>query len=98
MKAHRCKLIAHHKTLTSQGVKDRLEASNTIDLKDGIDIARVMRGRSRSRNFDDETIQHLFKKGWCFNIKKLTKHIKPTELSKLRKLGSTTTHTSTNAI
>ena len=50
--------------------------SNKIDLKDGIRVARVIRGRRRFELADDADLIEFLKKGWRISINKLVKRLK----------------------
>ena len=70
---HKSKLIAVHKTLTSGEVDRHLDSTNNISMFDGLDIAKVMRGRRRSQTPNDASILNIFKKGWLFKLNKISK-------------------------
>ena len=88
MGRHRCKLVCTDKILTSDCVEDRIGALNFVFLKDGIRIAKVMRGRRRSKIKDDSVLEPAFKQGWRTQMSKIKKHIMPKDIAIFERVGN----------
>ena len=82
-----CKLVCVDKILTNDRVEDRIRALNFVFLKDGLKIAKIMRGRRRKGLSDDALLMKAFKQGWRMNLSKIKKLFKPKDLILYERAG-----------
>ena len=61
---HRCKVIGKCKRFSQEEVRDGLKASNRYNLKEGIEVAKLFRGRRRLGIGDDSELAGLLKPDW----------------------------------
>ena len=87
MGTHESRLIAVNKNVTTQSCQEWLESRNQYMMKDGIQIAKILRGRSREGINDDSSFVNIFKNGWQIELKKLSSRIGHANAARSQKVG-----------
>ena len=76
MKTHMSKLICVDRSVTNESIKASLEARNIQNLKDGLRLINLIKGRRKAGEANDAEIAEYLKQGWRIDIGKIVSRLK----------------------
>ena len=82
MKSHNAHVICQDFFATSETIREKLIVDGIHKLKDGIDVAELMRGRRRLNINDDSRIEKQIKDGWKTKMQPIIKRLTLQEYKK----------------